>query len=432
MADNLEELLKELHVSSKPDAESLTKRRKFLFAGTHCHQTTGYSKVVYHIIQELAKYPSIEIYHFGFQKFVNPQADYRPYPAGVHVFDPMGEERAERAPKEMGFGFSIFQKYIDDVNPDVVLIYNDAGVVCRFLDKMKLEGRAYKLYVYLDQVYRIQRPEFLQHIEDGVDGYFAFTAFWKSALEAQGVKKPVHVLRHGFDPATYTQLDRATVRRKHGIPEHLMIFLNLNRNTPRKHHDIAIMAFVQLIARHPTKPLAYMAVCDSGESGGYPIQEIFLRELERARLPPQLHAQKLMITTSSLMFTDDLINEVYCLSDVGVSAADGEGFGLCHFESMGVGIPQVVPRIGGLVDFCHHGVNAMTVEPKYRSYFAISQSSVGGIAELVDPFDLSLAMEEYVMDSELRARHAAAARETVLSYKWSTEVEALANVILQS
>ena len=429
MADNLEELLKELNVSSKP-TESLTRRRKFLFAGTHCHQTTGYSKVVYHIIQELAKYPSIEIYHFGFQKFVNPQGDYRPYPAGVHVFDPMGEERAERAPKEMGFGFSIFQEYIDSVKPDVVLIYNDAGVICRYLDKMKLDTRAYKLYVYLDQVYGIQRPEFLERIEKAADGYFVFTKHWKSVLEQQGVQKPIHILRHGFDPTTYKQLDKLTIRKKHGIPEHSMIFLNLNRNTPRKHHDIAVMAFVQLIARHPTKALAYMAVCDGGESGGYPIQEIFLRELERARLPPQLHAQKLMITTSSLMFTDDLINEVYCLSDVGVSAADGEGFGLCHFEAMGVGIPQVVPRIGGLQDFCHNGENSLTVEPKYRSYFAISQSSVGGIAELVDPFDLSLAMEEYVMDSELRARHGVAARETVLSYKWSSEVIVLANIIM--
>ena len=34
-----------------------------------------------------------------------------------------------------------------------------------------------------------------------------------------------------------------------------------------------------------------------------------------------------------------------------VFTCDGEGFGLCNFEQAGVGVPQVVPEVGGLEIF---------------------------------------------------------------------------------
>jgi len=410
------------------------KKRRFLLVGTHAHQTTGYSKVTYNIIQELAKLGTLDLFHFGFQRFVQPPPEYRTYPAVVDVFDPVEAERTKAAEQEMGFGFSQLPDYVRKVKPDVILIYNDAGVICRFLDKLtekltESERKQYKMIIYLDQVYVIQRPELLGRIEKDADAYFAFTQYWKQMLEKQGVKKPIYVLRHGFDASQFVIKDRVAMRKKHGIPENLFLFLNLNRNTPRKRYDIVVTAFAELVARHPTKPLALLAVCDGGETGGFPIQEIYLRELERLGVPIQFHAQKLMITKSALTYTDELINELYSLSDVGITAAEGEGFGLCQFEAMGVGIPQVVPWIGGFRDFCEHGKNCLTVKPKYRSYLALGQSSVGGMAELVDAHDLMLAAEEYVMDSDMRASHGVKARETVLQYSWTKEVAGLERVI---
>jgi hypothetical protein len=46
-------------------------------------------------------------------------------------------------------------------------------------------------------------------------------------------------------------------------------------------------------------------------------------------------------------FKDEDINMFYNAADVGINTADGEGSGLCNFEQMGVGVPQVVPDIGG-------------------------------------------------------------------------------------
>jgi hypothetical protein len=56
------------------------KKVKFMLVGTHAQQTTGYSKVTYNIVKELAKYPEIELYHFGFQRFFDMGPAYRAYP----------------------------------------------------------------------------------------------------------------------------------------------------------------------------------------------------------------------------------------------------------------------------------------------------------------------------------------------------------------
>ena len=411
------------------------KKLKFMLVGTHAHQTTGYSKVTYHLIQELAKHSWLELYHFGFQKFMVAPANYRPYPAGVDVYDPAAVEKAAgtQQPQEMGFGFSQLPEYVKKVKPDVMMIYNDAGVICRFLDnlesKLTPEERTYKTLIYLDQVYIIQRPEMLARIDKAADAYFAFTAYWKERMEVQGIKKPIYVLRHGFDPEQFKILDRATVRKKHGIPENLFLFLNLNRNTPRKRYDIVVTAFAELVARHPTKPLALMCVCDGGEQGGFPIQEIYLRELEKRKVPLQFHGHKLMIAKTALTYPDEIINDFYAMADVGITAADGEGFGLCQFEAMGIGVPQVVPNIGGFRDFCKDKVNARAVNPVYTAYIPFSASNVGGMIEAVDPKELARAAEDYLLDSDMRELHGKAARETVLAYKWSTEVAELARVL---
>jgi glycosyltransferase involved in cell wall biosynthesis len=210
----------------------------------------------------------------------------------------------------------------------------------------------------------------------------------------------------------------------------VILFLNLNRNTPRKRYDIVASAYAELVARHPTKPLLLMCVCDGGETGGFPIQEIYIRELEKHGVPPQAHLHKLIVTKQAMQFTDEIINEMYSMSDVGITAAEGEGFGLCQFEAMGVGIPQVVSNVGGFRDFCKDGVNSRAVEPARRYYLALSASPVGGMSELVDSHDLMIAAEDYVLDSELRTKHGKQARATVLAYEWKKEVESLRKVIL--
>ena len=91
---------------------------------------------------------------------------------------------------------------------------------------------------------------------------------------------------------------------------------------------------------------------------------------------------------------------------------------------MGVGVPQVVPNIGGFKEFCTPE-NSVLVDAKVRYYLPMVYSPVGGEASAVDPHDLCMGMEEYVLDSVKRAAHGAAAKKTVLGYTWDKAVEPL-------
>ena len=112
------------------------------------------------------------------------------------------------------------------------------------------------------------------------------------------------------------------------------------------------------------------------------------------------------------------------MADIGISTSDGEGWGLCNFEQMGVGVPQVVPDIGGFKEFCNSS-NSSLVTPKVRYHLPMVYCPVGGEALACDPHDVCLAMEEYVMNSSKLEEHGKAAKETVLKYSWPTCLENL-------
>jgi glycosyltransferase involved in cell wall biosynthesis len=410
---------------------SQQRPKKFLLVSTHAQQTTGYSKVSYNLVQQLAKYPEIELMHFGFQRFFDIGPDYRLYPSNVRVYDPAKEE-AKGAPKEQGFGYSQLPDVVRSFQPDVILLYNDAAVITSFLDKLQTAfpgPKPYKTIIYFDQVYTTQRPDLLARIDRDADLYFAFTQFWKECLASQGIRKPIHILRHGFDASLYKPMNRLELRRKHGLPENLFLMVNINRNTPRKRYDLLVTALAELVARYPTKPIALLCVCDAGEQGGFPMHEIYTRELIKRNVPVEQHIGKLLITKTAMNYTDETVNEMYCMADIGVSAAEGEGFGLCNFEAMGCGVPQVVPDVGGFKDFCRPE-NSMLVKPERSYYIPYAYSGLGGIAEVINPADLCLAIEEYLLDSELRETHGQAAREMILTYKWEDEVKKLVDVIV--
>lgn len=400
------------------------KKFRLLLVSTHCHQYTGYSKVSWGIIRQLAKVPWLHVTHFGFQKFPNQQftPGYRPYPPNVDVIDAASIEK----PFEQGFGFKQLPDAIRRVKPDVVMIYNDMSVVGKFIMEVEKSGipNTFKTWVYCDQVYNTQIKGYLDLLNMKVERIFAFTSGWKQCLKDQGINRPIDVLLHGFEADIYRPLPKNEVRKRMNIPENAFIYLNVNRNQPRKRYDIMIMAFVELIVKYPTKPIFLLCVCDKGEKGGWWLFELLERELKLRGVPMDQFGGRLMLTSQDMSFKDEDINMFYNVADVGVNAADGEGWGLCNFEQMGVGVPQVVPNIGGFKEFCKKD-NSVLVEAKHRYYLPSVYSPVGGEAQAMDPHDLCMGMEVYLLDSEKRKTHGEAARKTVLGYTWEKAVEPL-------
>lgn len=414
-------------LSSGPTDSADKDKLKFMMVSTHVQQFTGYSKVSYGFIKELVKQPWMKLVHFGFQRHPNVPQMYRPYPPSVKVYDAASLERnVPGQPPQQGFGFTALPEVIRREQPNVVMIYNDMAVVSRFLEEIRKSGipRNFKLWIYIDQVYNTQLQAYIDILNRDADRVFAFTPYWKKCIKDQGVNRPIDILGHGFESDFFKPMNKTEIRKRLQIPQDAFMFLNLNRNQPRKRYDILIMAFVELIVKYPTKPIMMMCICDKGEKGGWWIFEIFQRELKLRGVNLDQYAQRLLLTSQDMSFSDEDINMFYNMADVGINTAEGEGFGLCNFEQMGVGVPQVVPDVGGFKSFCNKD-NSMLVKPKYRYYLPTMYCPVGGEAEVCDPHDVCLAMEEYLVNSNKREAHGKAARETVLGFTWAKATENL-------
>jgi glycosyltransferase involved in cell wall biosynthesis len=318
---------------------------------------------------------------------------------------------------EQGFGFSQLPKAVETVKPHIVFLYNDIGVIKTYMEKLG-ETPAYKIWLYVDQIYETI-PVSGVTVLNKADRVFCFTKAWKDLFKKVGVTKPIDVLTHGFDRDLFPVIPRDDARTLMKIPKDVFLFINVNRNQPRKHYDLLVMAFVELILKHPEKPIFLMCVCDNGETGGYLLFDIFANELGKRGASVDLFANRMIQSSRSLTFTDEEMGLFYQVADAGVTCTDGEGFGLCAFESMGLGVPQVLPAILGHREFCTHE-NSQLVEPAFRLYNPLSISPYGGEAPLVDYKEFATAMESYVLNPELRAAHGVAAANTVREYIWPT------------
>ena len=390
------------------------KSIKLMIVSTHVNQVNGYSKVVFNLIKQLEKNKWINIVHFGTQKMLNAELG-RTYPARVKVIDATALDKD----KTPGFALAELSSVINAEKPDVVFIYNDLSVICAYIENIRksIERRTFKIWAYVDICYAAPSSNMIDVLNLDVERIFCFTKSWKEAIKSQGITRPVYVLPHAVDPIMFRQIPKDLARQQLGLPKDTFLFISLNKNIPRKRLDLLVISFVKLIVRFPTKPIFCLIVADKGETGGFSLFEIFAREIKLHGGSVDMFGNRLMITSKDTCYRDEDINMLYNCGDVHISCADGEGFGLCSFESMSVGVPQIVPEINGYTEYCHTN-NSITVKPSLRCYVPQAHHSVTGEAQLVDPEVVSKAMERYVFDDDLRKIHSKLGMEKAREYTW--------------
>jgi len=347
---------------------------RFLLVSTHVDQTTGYSKVSHNLLKQISTLsPKVKAFHFGFQRHPG-RTSVRKVPEGVITYDAAANED----PKEEGFGFNKIHEYVEMVNPDVVMIYNDPLIVMRFIESMKHErGKSsYKLWIYLDQVYEGIAQPLIETIRDHSDRIYCFSDLWKKKFADYGPFPDVRVIEHAVDPTVFSCMAAssvASVRTNLNVPSDAILFLNANRNSQRKRLDLTLGGFARLLARNPTKPYHLLILTNASPQSGafYDLQRIFIEELKGQGLDVQTHVRKLLLIDSSPpnLMTDEAINQIYNASDIGVNTSDGEGFGLCQLEHMYTGAPQVVTDVGTYSSFLNSNV-ADFIPKQGRTYFA--------------------------------------------------------------
>lgn len=375
---------------------------RFLLVSTHTEQMTGYSKVSYNLLKQLATLqPLVKVFHFGFQRSpIKTPKPFRPLPDGIIQYDAALNEE----PREEGFGFNKFKEYVDMVNPDIVMIYNDALVINRFLAALGLKEDgpkpSFKIWIYLDQVYKNTAPPLVHTIEKHADKIFTFTEAWKKhllTLMENPTAGQVIPFEHGIDKAVFKSLspqERATVRSGLGVPPDAKVFLNVNRNSERKRLDISVMAFVDILVRFPTDPYYLVIVTTARlELGGtYDIQGMYMNELKRRGLELEKYMPRCVIVDNGPpnLITDDAINQIYNACDVGLNSSNGEGFGLCQLEHLASGAPQVVIDVGDYRSFMDEDV-AVFVKPSQISYLP-ARFGMGLYAESCTPVEFADGM----------------------------------------
>lgn len=402
--------------SDAPSSEfSSSKKVKLLLVCTHPNQINGYSKVVYNLLQQL-DHPWLRVTVFGTQRLSNADLN-RTLPSSMKLIDASALDKEKE--KFAGFALSELPNTIRSEKPDVVLIYNDLSIICAYIETMRntFDQRTFKLWAYVDTTYPSAPQAMLDMVNRDVDRVFCFTKSWKESLKSQGITRPIDVMNHGIDPQMFRTIPREVARQNLGLPKDMFMFTSVNKNIPRKRLDLLVIAFVKLIIRFPMKPIFMLMVADHGDRGGFQLFNIFSRELKAHGASVDLFGNRLLITAKDTCYKDEDINLLYNAGHVGVSTAEGEGFGLCSFEQMAVGVPQIVPAIHGYTEYCNED-NAILIKPAYRCYVPSAYHSVAGEANMVKPEDVADAMEQYVINEELLKRHGRLAKEKALSYTW--------------
>lgn len=389
---------------------------RVVICGTHPSQYNGYSKVVYELAKHIGSHTNIELHVFGFQNFYDGKEHKveRQLPKTVSVYDAFLNEE----PKSKGFGETLIVDYLNRVQPDIVIIYNDLVVITTLLDQIeqKIPSRKFKLYPYIDIVYQNEKNIMIEKINSIVDGGIMFTDYWKNTIVAQGFNKQLFVLEHGFNTEQYYPIPKDLARQFFSIQQDDFVIVNLNRNQPRKRWDICIMAFVKFIAANRDRRIRMIIAASM--NGSWDLIDLMISETRKYGMTLEDVKKHLVIMQNPQQLTDFDINVMYNAADVGINTCDGEGFGLCNFEQAGVGIPQVVPNIGGFKDFFNN-TNSVLLEPKWSFYCDHSRDFVSGEAQIcaVDDYVKGL---QFMLDNPVARQTMGqkARKQIVENYLW--------------
>ncbi len=161
----------------------------------------------------------------------------------------------------------------------------------------------------------------------------------KRAQQLHGVKKKIKVVHIGL---VHKDVEAVT-RKELNLPENVPLFVSIGRLIPRKDYEALLVAWKEI-------PTAHLVIIGSGPLEKELNEKIREYDLSgRVRLMGQLSEQKKL--------------QVLRASDVYVSAAKHEGFGIVFLEAMEAGLPIVSTDVGGQTDFLKSGENAILIPP---------------------------------------------------------------------
>jgi glycosyltransferase involved in cell wall biosynthesis len=359
---------------------------------------TGWSRVAHGIIKYLPK-EEFNVTGLGINYFGDPHPyDFQIYPSGVGKLGDV-------------YGFSRLEGILMTKKFDLVYILNDIWVIKEYLKALEsFKGYRPKIVVYFPVDATDHDPEWYSSIPM-VDKAVVYTKFGKEVAEKALPNYSFDIIPHGIDQEDFFPVDREKARKlifNNPKLENSFIFLNANRNQPRKRLELTLEGFKLFSETKPENVLIYhhCGVMDS--------------DLNITKLATRLGLEKRLIVTSFKMGVQTVpiekLNLVYNSANVGVNTSLGEGWGLPSCEHAITGAPQIVPDSSACAEiFQDVGLLIPNGDP-----FIQSKIMTTGI--LVHAEDVAAQMEIIYFNTELynKLSEASIKKFTSDTYNWKT------------
>jgi glycosyltransferase involved in cell wall biosynthesis len=165
-------------------------------------------------------------------------------------------------------------------------------------------------------------------------------------------EQSVRVVGHGVDTQAFNPLsphERALFRSNLGLDPDETVFLNVGAPIWNKGNDLLIEAFARMHQRYPRTRLILK---DAQQLYGLSIKET-VREVGAKH--PALITEALLAAISVIPgnMSQELLRQLYGVSDCYVSAYRAEGFNLPVLEALACGKSVIVSSCGATDDFCN-------------------------------------------------------------------------------
>jgi D-inositol-3-phosphate glycosyltransferase len=306
---------------------------------------------------------------------------------------------------------------------DLIFILNDSWVVSSYLKELKglypERGTMPKIVVYFPVDAGGHSPQWYDNF-DLVSKAFTYTEFGKKVAEAACPSYNFGIIPHGIDKSIFFKLFEkrnmakevmySNTQNKDIIGEDAFIFLNANRNQPRKRLELTMEGFKLFSDGKPNTVSLYM------HCGDIDAKHIAVRDFGS-----RLGISKRLIVSGTVSgiqsVSDNKLNLIYNATDVGVNTALGEGWGLPAMEHAATGAPQIVPDHSACKELYSDCGVLIPVERKMM--LDGGAMTMGG---LVSPEGVAEAMEKIYTDKELykKLSEKSMAKFSSPEYSWET------------
>jgi glycosyltransferase involved in cell wall biosynthesis len=269
--------------------------------------------------------------------------------------------------REDVYGKSRFVEMLAKVEPDVVVMLNDANIILDQLydnpwdtEKILLRYRPILSYIPVDGHNRPPAWDLVSKISEPVAmSKFGQEQLPGSSLVYHGVDTdlfyPVSVKQPATTSTGVVVTSKKEAKQALGYSPDSFLVLRVDRNSGRKDYAASWKALVPVMKRHSDIIVHFH--CKVNDSFGTELESVFARDPETQNrfFTPQF-------LSGSMGFAQPDLNVLYNAADLFISNSRGEGFGLTLAEALACEVPVIAQNISAIPEVV--GPGGVLVDPE--------------------------------------------------------------------